>query len=81
MAADRRRRLADDAHRTTGLMAAVLADARRARVEVPDGVTASIAVWRAWAADLDPTDHPGGAGPAGGPPLVTRPHDWPPDKP
>jgi hypothetical protein len=53
MATDRKRRLADDAHRTTGLMAAVLADARRARAEVPDGVTASITVWRSWAARLD----------------------------
>jgi hypothetical protein len=83
----RRRRLVEDVHRTVGLMAAVLADARRARVEVPDGVTASVTVWRSWAADLDPTgqaghDDPGGAGPAqGGPPLWTRPHDWPPDRP
>jgi hypothetical protein len=53
MATDRKRRLADDAHRTIGLMAAVLADARRARAEVPDGVTASITVWRSWAARLD----------------------------
>jgi hypothetical protein len=53
MATDRKRRLANDAYRTIGLMAAVLADARRARAEIPDGVTASIAVWRAWAARLD----------------------------
>jgi hypothetical protein len=53
MTTDRKRRLADDAHRTIGLMAAVLADARRARAEVPDGVTASITVWRSWAARLD----------------------------
>jgi hypothetical protein len=51
--ADRRRRLANDAVRTIGLMAAVLADARRARAEVPDGVAASITVWRSWAARLD----------------------------
>jgi hypothetical protein len=53
MAADRRRRLVDDTRRTVGLMAAVLADARRAQAEVPDGVTASLTVWRAWAARLD----------------------------
>jgi hypothetical protein len=46
MAGDRRRRLADDTRRTIGLMAAVVADARRARAEVPDGVTASVTVWR-----------------------------------
>jgi hypothetical protein len=50
---DRRRRLVDDAHRTIGLMVAVLADARRVRAEVPDGVAASITVWRSWAARLD----------------------------
>jgi len=53
MATDRKRRLANDAYRTIGLMAAVLADARRAQAEVPDGVTASVTVWRAWAARLD----------------------------
>jgi hypothetical protein len=53
MATDRKRRLANDAHRTLGLMAAVLADARRARADIPDGVTASITVWRSWAARLD----------------------------
>jgi hypothetical protein len=45
-------RLADDARRTTGLMASVIADADRAGAEVPDGVTASVTVWRAWAARL-----------------------------
>jgi hypothetical protein len=35
MAADRRRRLVGDTRRTVGLMAAVLADARRAQAEVP----------------------------------------------
>jgi hypothetical protein len=53
MATDRERRLANDASRTIGLMAAVLADARRARAEIPDGVAASITVWRSWAARLD----------------------------
>ena len=53
MAADRKRRLADDAHRTIGLMAAVLADARRVRAEVPKGLAATVTVWRSWAARLD----------------------------
>jgi hypothetical protein len=53
MAADRRRRLVDDTRRTIGLMAAVVADAQRAQAEIPDGVTASITVWRSWAARLD----------------------------
>jgi hypothetical protein len=53
MATDRKRRLANDTYRTIGLMAAVLADARRMRAEIPDGVTASVTVWRAWAARLD----------------------------
>jgi hypothetical protein len=46
---DPRRRLADDARRTTGLMALVFADADRAGANVPDGVAASVTVWRAWA--------------------------------
>ena len=49
---DPRRRLADDARRTTGLMASVIADADRAGADVPDGVTASVTVWRAWAGRL-----------------------------
>jgi hypothetical protein len=49
---DPRRRLADDARRTTGLMAAVLTDAERAGADVPDGVTASVTVWRSWADQL-----------------------------
>jgi hypothetical protein len=53
MDGDRMRRLANDTHRTVGLMAAVLADARRAKAEIPDGVTASITVWRSWASRLD----------------------------
>jgi hypothetical protein len=46
---DRRHRLVADVDRTRGLMVAVIADARRAEVEVPIGVTASVEVWRAWA--------------------------------
>jgi hypothetical protein len=53
MATERRRRLVDDTRRTIGLMAAVVADARRAGAEVPDGVTASVTVWRSWTARLD----------------------------
>jgi hypothetical protein len=49
---DPRRRLADDARRTAGLMAAVLTDARRAGADVPDGVAASVTVWRTWAGRL-----------------------------
>jgi hypothetical protein len=45
-------RLASDARRTTGLMAAVIADAERAQAEVPDGVAASVTVWRSWAERL-----------------------------
>jgi hypothetical protein len=47
-----RARLADDARRTVGLMAAVLADAERAKAEVPDGVGACLVVWRSWAGRL-----------------------------
>jgi hypothetical protein len=46
---DRRRRLAADVDRVRGYMAAVVTDARRAGAEVPDGVTASVTVWRTWA--------------------------------
>jgi hypothetical protein len=48
-AADRRRRLVADVDRVRGYMAAVIADARRAGVEVPVGVMTSITVWRSWA--------------------------------
>ena len=47
-----RARLADDARRTVGLMAATLADAERARAEVPEGVAACLTVWRSWAGRL-----------------------------
>jgi hypothetical protein len=46
---EQRARLADDARRTVGLMAAMLADAERARAEVPAGVAACLTVWRSWA--------------------------------
>jgi hypothetical protein len=49
MAADCKRRLVEDVDRTRGLMAATITDARRAGAEVPDGVTASVTVWRTWA--------------------------------
>ena len=48
MAADRKRRLVEDVDRTRGLMAATIADARRARAEVPLDVSGSVEVWRAW---------------------------------
>jgi hypothetical protein len=54
-------RLADDARRTTGLMAAVIADAERASAEVPDGVAASVTVWRTWADRLAAWAAGGGA--------------------
>jgi hypothetical protein len=53
MATDRKRRLVNDLARCTGYMVAVITDARRAGAEVPDGVTASVTIWRAWAARLD----------------------------
>ena len=49
---EQRARLADDARRTVGLMAAMLADAERARAEVPAGVAACLTVWRSWAGRL-----------------------------
>jgi hypothetical protein len=49
---ERRARLAQDAHRTVGMLAAVLADAERASAEVPDGVGACLAVWSAWSTRL-----------------------------
>ena len=52
MQSDPRRRLADDARRTAGLMAAVLTDARRRGAEVPDALPASVTVWRSWAGRL-----------------------------
>jgi hypothetical protein len=44
----RRQRLVADVDRTRHYMMAVIADARRARAEVPIGVTASIEIWRSW---------------------------------
>jgi hypothetical protein len=43
---DRRHRLVADADRVRRYMVAVIADARRAEVEVPLGVTASVETWR-----------------------------------
>ena len=45
----RRERLVADVDRVRRYAAAVIADARRAGVEVPTGVTASIEIWRSWA--------------------------------
>ena len=47
-----RARLADDARNAVWLMAAVVADAERARAEVPAGVAACLTVWRSWAGRL-----------------------------
>jgi hypothetical protein len=49
---EQRARLAEDAHRTVGYMASVLADAERAGAEMPDGVVACLTVWRSWAGRL-----------------------------
>jgi hypothetical protein len=46
---NRRERLVADVDRVRRYMIAVIADARRAEVEVPIGVAASIEIWRAWA--------------------------------
>jgi hypothetical protein len=53
---DRRQRLAADVDRVRRYMVAVIADARRAEVEVPIGVAASIETWRAWAEWLAQTE-------------------------
>jgi hypothetical protein len=44
----RRERLVESVERVRGFMLAVIADARRAGVDVPIGVTASVDVWRFW---------------------------------
>jgi hypothetical protein len=44
----RRQRLVADVDRVRRYMVAVIADARRAEVEVPLGVTATVEVWRSW---------------------------------
>jgi hypothetical protein len=44
----RRERLVADVDRVRRYAVAVIADARRAGVDVPVGVTASIEVWRSW---------------------------------
>jgi hypothetical protein len=49
---NRRQCLVADVDRTRRHMVAVIADARRAEVEVPIGVTASIEVWRSWGQQL-----------------------------
>jgi hypothetical protein len=45
---DLRTRLATDAGRVSGFMAAVLADAQRIGAELPEGVAACVIVWRSW---------------------------------
>jgi hypothetical protein len=46
---EQRARLAEDAHNVVLLMGGVVADAERARAEVPAGVAACLTVWRSWA--------------------------------
>jgi hypothetical protein len=53
---DRRHRLVADVDRVRRYMVAVIADARRAEVEVPLGVTASVETWRTWAEWLAETE-------------------------
>jgi hypothetical protein len=48
-----RERLAADVRRGTGYMAAVVTDARRAGVDIPDAIGASVLVWRTWAELLE----------------------------
>jgi hypothetical protein len=49
---DPRARLADDIRRTAGLMAAVVADAERLRVTVPERALDCASAWRRWARRL-----------------------------
>ena len=49
---DRRQRLASDVTRTRGLMIAVIGDARRLDVEVPEAITVSVIAWRSWGDQL-----------------------------
>jgi hypothetical protein len=48
-----RQRLASDVRRVTGYMGAVVTDAKRAKANLPDAVTASVPVWRTWAELLE----------------------------
>jgi hypothetical protein len=49
---DPRARLADDVRRCAGLMAAVVADAERLRVSVPELALGCASAWRRWARHL-----------------------------
>jgi hypothetical protein len=53
---NRRERLVADVDRVRRYAVAVIADARRAEIEVPLGVTASVEVWRSWAEQLAETE-------------------------
>jgi hypothetical protein len=44
----RRERLVADVDRVRRYMVAVIVDARRAEVQIPLGITASVDVWRSW---------------------------------
>ena len=52
MSPSRRERLVADVDRVRRYMVAVIADARRAEVAVPLGVTASVEAWRSWGEQL-----------------------------
>lgn len=49
---DPRARLADDVRRTAGLMAAVVQDAERLKVTVPELALGCASAWRRWARHL-----------------------------
>jgi hypothetical protein len=49
---DPRARLADDIRRTAGLMAAVVADAERLKVSVPELALGCVSAWSRWARRL-----------------------------
>ena len=45
--------LAEDARRAQGAMVAVVVEARRARIPVPEDVARSLVTWRDWFRDLE----------------------------
>jgi hypothetical protein len=50
---DLRSRLAEDVRRTAGLMAAVIQDAARLGVPVPDLAAGCVSAWRRWSRHLE----------------------------
>jgi hypothetical protein len=49
---DRHARLAEDVRRTAGYMAAVVQDAERLKVSVPELALGCVSAWRRWARHL-----------------------------